>query len=171
MKHGFVALCHTCSWSQAREILRVQMCSTYSKSHSVPMKGSVHCSAALPHPMHYLSAKMKRRGVGNFIETNYVLATVWSGCGTWSVHSCAADQWCRRRREGVWNQFQRSGYKVQFSLLFYHPSAQLGYPFLPVRASPVLILQPFMWRVTYFPLVMEDAAAIRLKLQSLFELS
>lgn len=31
---------------------------------TVFMRGSVHCLAALPHPMHYLSVKMKRRGVG-----------------------------------------------------------------------------------------------------------
>lgn len=31
---------------------------------TVFMRGSVHCSAALPHPMHYLSVKMKRQGVG-----------------------------------------------------------------------------------------------------------
>lgn len=47
--------------SQGNEIVQGQH---WSNRCHIVMKGSVHCSAALPHPMNYPSVKMKRQGVG-----------------------------------------------------------------------------------------------------------
>lgn len=36
----------------------------HTRKPTVFMKGSVHCSTALPRPMHYLGVKIKRQGGG-----------------------------------------------------------------------------------------------------------
>lgn len=55
----------------------------HTEKPTVFKKGSVHCSAALPNPMHYLSVKMKRQGggVGNIIETDCVLRSFGLAAG------------------------------------------------------------------------------------------
>lgn len=95
------------------------------------MKGSVHCSVALPHPMHYLSAEMKRqgRGVGNIIETDWALRSFGldAGLGLYTAVKLISDT--DRGERGAKASRKRSGNKVALTLIVPPISlAQLPFP-------------------------------------------
>lgn len=114
-----------------KAVLLYSATTAHTVKSTVFMKGSVHCSVALPHPMHYLSAEMKRQGHGvrNIIETDWAPRSsgLDAGLGLYTAVKLISDT--DRGERGTKASCERSGNKVALTLIVPPISlAQLPFP-------------------------------------------